>query len=216
MASRSNEIGLDSLVSVDVASWFRNKLQISVPVLKIMSNEPMEALVDYAVEQMSKDMLPGLEQEDRIAHAKELKGDETEELSSTASDGERNGGSGLIDWEAESRPPADVPSILPSPDASLSPVRTPPRVIVLTGVTGHLGRHLLGHLLSRTEVTKVICLAVRRPSSRLQAGELPQDDAGSIDKTQLSRLEFNVSLRSQRSQGTFTGLEGPQIAIPIL
>lgn len=181
MASRSNEIGLDSLVSVDVASWFRNKLQISVPVLKIMSNEPMAALVDYAVEQMSKDMLSGLEQEDGIAHAKELKGDETEELSWTASDGERNGGSGLIDWEAESRPPADVPSLLRSPDASLSPpVRTPPRVIVLTGVTGLLGRHLLDHLLSRIEVTKVICLAVRRLSSRLQTGELPQDDAGRI------------------------------------
>lgn len=38
----------------------------------------------------------------------------------------------------------------------------PAGVVLLTGVTGLLGRHLLSYLLANTAVKKIICPAVRR------------------------------------------------------
>ncbi|KUI60190.1 Polyketide synthase-nonribosomal peptide synthetase [Cytospora mali] len=56
MASRSNEIGLDSLVSVDIRSWFLKSLGVSVPVLQIMGSDTMSNLVQHAVEAIPADM----------------------------------------------------------------------------------------------------------------------------------------------------------------
>lgn len=180
MASRGSEIGLDSLVSVDVASWFRKKLQVSVPVLKIMSNEPMAALVEYAVEQIPKEMLPSLDTESDTPPVLGPNGHQKGDTAMTTSSDERSSDeAGLIDWEAESRLPTDIVACLMSSEALPLPNKRP-RVIVLTGATGLLGRHLLAHLQSHAEVTKIICLAVRRLSARLQAGELPRDDSGRI------------------------------------
>lgn len=45
MLMRPHEIGLDSLVSVDIRSWFLKNFLVSIPVLKIMGNDTMEMLV---------------------------------------------------------------------------------------------------------------------------------------------------------------------------
>lgn len=177
MASRSNEIGLDSLVSVDVASWFRKKLQIGIPVLRIMSNESLEALVEYAAGQVPVSLLPGLIHENGVVTHEYTNGVEAESMN-TSQDRSFHANGTVIDWDAESRPPADIGFILKSSLSPRSfPASRPPRVIVLTGVTGLLGRHLLRHLLSQPAVQKVICLAVRRLPSRLASGELPQSDS---------------------------------------
>lgn len=53
--------------------------------------------------------------------------------------------------------------VLPGPPANLPSV--PPRVVVLTGATGFLGRHLvLRALLDEEHVDKVVCIAVRNRS----------------------------------------------------
>ncbi|KAH7324402.1 polyketide synthase PksF [Stachybotrys elegans] len=61
MGMRSSEIGLDSLVSVDIRGWFLKNFKVGIPVLKIMGNEAMSSLVQHAAESMSAELLPGLE-----------------------------------------------------------------------------------------------------------------------------------------------------------
>ncbi|KAK3689258.1 putative polyketide synthase [Podospora appendiculata] len=60
MASRSSEIGLDSLVSVNIRTWFLQTLQVGIPVLKIMGNGTMENLVWLAVETVPPELVPQL------------------------------------------------------------------------------------------------------------------------------------------------------------
>lgn len=177
MASRSNEIGLDSLVSVDLASWFRKKLQVGIPVLRIMSNESLESLVEYAAGQVPADLLPGLAHENGVVNHEQTNGVEAKSMNQSEDRGVHANGT-VIDWEAEARPPADIGFLLKSsPSHGSVPVARTPRVIVLTGVTGLLGRHLLRHLLSHSAVQRVICLAVRNLASRLASGELSQSDS---------------------------------------
>lgn len=79
--------------------------------------------------------------------------------------------SSIFDWDAESRPPTDIADTVSALDSPV--VAKTPRVIVLTGISGLLGHHLLDYLLSHTTVEKVICLAVRQLATRLQTTELP-------------------------------------------
>lgn len=177
MASRSNEIGLDSLVSVDLASWFRKQLQVGIPVLRIMSNESLEALIEYAAGQIPAGLLPGLVHENGVVNHEHTNGVEAKSTDSSEYPGFHANGT-VIDWDAEARPPADIGILLnSSPSLGSTPAARPPRVIVLTGVTGLLGRHLLHHLLSHPDVQKVICLAVRSLPSRLASGELSQSNS---------------------------------------
>ncbi|RYP43239.1 hypothetical protein DL770_011775 [Monosporascus sp. CRB-9-2] len=60
MASHSNEIGLDSLVSVNIRSWFLKHLQVGIPVLRVMSSGTMGSIVQLAVEAMPPELVPQL------------------------------------------------------------------------------------------------------------------------------------------------------------
>lgn len=60
MSMRSNDIGLDSLISVDIRSWFLKDLRVVVPVLKIMSNDAIANLAEYAVENVPTELVPQL------------------------------------------------------------------------------------------------------------------------------------------------------------
>ncbi|KAI1073512.1 putative polyketide synthase [Whalleya microplaca] len=188
MSSRSNEIGLDSLVAVDIRSWFLKYLQVNIPVLRIMGNNTMASLVQLAVEGLPSELAPiiqnnneasgGLEDQSIIDSSSEKPPGElspSKDISSMLATplGTSGPADSLIDWRSESRPPADMAEVIPDP--SLNQVHFPPRVIVLTGSTGLLGHHLLSHILSQPTVEKIICLAVRSLASRLQQGRLPED-----------------------------------------
>ena len=198
MNSTSKEIGLDSLVSVDIRSWFLKKLNVNIPVLKIMSIDLMSGLVDYAVENLARDLVPLLPSSDSadsggsgatsptIGSSNILTphistgattpvrmpehGDDKQEISTSDS---RKIKTGEVDWAAETTPPADFADI--KSDASPTPVN-PPNVIVLTGVSGLLGHNLLDYLLEHTTAQKIICIAVRNLSARRKRGEIKQDD----------------------------------------
>ncbi|ORY02745.1 putative polyketide synthase [Clohesyomyces aquaticus] len=195
LAARSAEIGLDSLVSVDIRSWFLKNVQVSVPVLKIMGDDTMANIVQYAVDNVPGELTPltsGSEAgEDSSADASAtedgssvegwpgLKRSEIPTAATTplpervsSSDGGilKLAADGCIDWEQEARPAADL-AALPR-IANPAPVN-PPNVIVLTGASGLLGHHLLNYLLDRTSATKVHCLAVRHLASKLAKNELP-------------------------------------------
>ncbi|KAI3329699.1 male sterility protein-domain-containing protein [Ustulina deusta] len=64
----------------------------------------------------------------------------------------------VIDWEAETRPPGMFPRVS-SPH--FPDIQVPPKVIVLTGATGYLGRALLHALIEEAHIEKIYCIGIR-------------------------------------------------------
>ncbi|RDW68927.1 Polyketide synthase [Aspergillus mulundensis] len=60
MAVRSRDIGLDSLISVDIRSWFLKNFEVSIPVLKIMGNDTMAELAELVATQLPPALIPEL------------------------------------------------------------------------------------------------------------------------------------------------------------
>lgn len=200
MASHSNELGFDSLVSVDIRSWFLKHLQVNVPVLKIMDNDIMLNLVNYAVENLPVEMIPLVDMGDHRANSRtsieartpgsEASTESEAKISITLQQKIENDEPERIDWNIESMPP---PCWTDIPISSNSPPCTPPNVIVLTGVSGLLGHHLLEHLLKHTSVRTIHCLAVRRLDTRLQEKELLIDPRVKYHSGELSEPLLGLS-----------------------
>ncbi|KAI0199877.1 putative polyketide synthase [Astrocystis sublimbata] len=222
MMSRSAHLGVDSLVSVDIRSWFLKSMQVNVPVLKIMGSETMASLAVYAAQHIPHSMVPLLERSlshenmvdllvdgetsgsqyadsskahQETAHSGIITSDvEPLKLINTLNGVSRAG----IDWEAEAIPPttwADLPPI------STNPPSHPPRVLILTGVSGLLGHHLLQYILDHTSIRMIHCLAVRRLSSRLDNGELPTDARVKYHGGNLA--DHNLGLDDQEANAIF-------------
>ncbi|KAI1172506.1 putative polyketide synthase [Nemania sp. FL0916] len=168
MASRSSHLGIDSLISVDIRSWFLKAMQVNVPVLRVMGNDKMENIADYAVRHVPTHIIPLIHKRvDGENINEETEGNRYWNLPETTVS--NNTSHSCIDWEIETAPSMDCTATSPVLAKQLS---HPPRVIVLTGATGLLGHHLLEHLLKYTSVELVHCLAIRRLSTRLQKEEL--------------------------------------------
>lgn len=60
MAKRSNELGLDSLVSVGIRDWFLRTFQVSIAVLKIIGNNTMASLAEDAAGLVPGELTPQL------------------------------------------------------------------------------------------------------------------------------------------------------------
>ncbi|KAK3309308.1 polyketide synthase [Chaetomium strumarium] len=195
MNMRSIDLGLDSLISVDIRSWFLKNLQVSIPVLKIMANDAqMSELVEAAVEGIPAELIPEVRADAKGDDSGSETNSNTNAAATPSSGTSLNGqvpepdtaatspGSATppakgvipgIDWEAEARPPPDSLS-RPAVDGPNFKAPNPtPRVVVLTGCTGLLGHHLLETLAAEPSIEKVICIAVRQLADRLAKGELP-------------------------------------------
>ena len=187
MDSRSNDIGLDSLVSVDIRSWFLKNLQVNIPILKIIGYETMTNLVQFSVENIPAELLPKVgadEAEDFTSDSSHKDTADSSRISTMPTTPSRSQSPtsqtysithvedindiSAIDWDAESRPLSDLASIPHVLDAPPSAI---PNVIVLTGVSGLLGHNLLDYLLEKTKA-KIVCIAARNLASRLQKKEL--------------------------------------------
>ena len=177
---RGVELGLDSLISVDIRAWFLKNFQVSIPVLKIMGNDvQMASLAELAAEDIPAELVP-LTRGDETATAKTTatssRLDTPTDFSSgtpattpersASQDGDALGDK--IDWDAESCPPESitktVSNILPN---------AKPSIILLTGVSGLLGHHLLNSLMEQPSIRKIICVAVRQLEERLKTRQLP-------------------------------------------
>lgn len=209
MGTRSSDLGLDSLISVDIRSWFLKNFEVSVPVLKIMGNDTMTDLAELVAGQVPPNLLPATSDGEassneaaspKKAPSKPTPASEEKSISETSSSADdsladtstessagstesstpirrafqvANGakkGPGQIDWDAEIALPEAAKIATDQAPAAR------PRTIVLTGVSGLLGRHLLSQLLQDSSVVKIICPAVRRLKERLQAKELIEDN----------------------------------------
>lgn len=60
MAKRSNDLGLDSLVSVGIRDWFLKNFEVSIAVLKIIGNNTMASLAEDAAALIPPELTPRL------------------------------------------------------------------------------------------------------------------------------------------------------------
>lgn len=74
--------------------------------------------------------------------------------------------SNLIDWDSEIQPSSDL-SQMDLPPSKTTQLAGQPKVIVLTGATGFVGKAILRHLLEDDNIKEVHCIAVRQSSNRL-------------------------------------------------
>lgn len=227
MAMRSRDVGLDSLISVDIRSWFLKNFEVSVPVLKIMGNDTMAELADLVAAQISPSLLPGLVIDEALTSNEEVpvmngtsqpiaavvaQNDDASSSIISSPDGTFAEPSGAsirvsapasrepqvmngtlrkgpvqIDWNAEIALPEAAKVV-----TNMVPAARP-RVIVLTGASGLLGRHLLLRLLQDPSVVEIICIAVRRLDERLRSRELPEDGRIQYFEGDLEELRLGLS-----------------------
>ena len=170
MEMRSSEIGLDSLVSVDIRNWLTKTLAVNIPVLVIMASDTsMSSLVQMAVDKLPPDLVPQmplevpLESIQRSASSPTSAGLSDIKTTSTTEATTLEIDQDFIDWDMETLPP-DGCSTAADDSTQLQVPSTPPQTIVLTGATGLLGRHLLHHILQTTPpTTRILCIASRQP-----------------------------------------------------
>ncbi|KAB8233744.1 uncharacterized protein BDW43DRAFT_310755 [Aspergillus alliaceus] len=58
------ELGIDSLVAVDMRVWFTKELDLDMPVLKLLGGATVAAMVEDTMERMSPDLIPNVAQKD--------------------------------------------------------------------------------------------------------------------------------------------------------
>ncbi|EME79755.1 uncharacterized protein MYCFIDRAFT_190533 [Pseudocercospora fijiensis CIRAD86] len=205
MLSSSNALGLDSLIAVDIRSWILKTFNVSIPVLQIMSADTrISDLVTSTMQELPASMTPSLhpDQDRKPSQASAVGSDTPSEssehssrpsVSTAASDWSssvRKEEPIVFDWDYEARAPEEIVAYL---DAT--PPRKKPEVILLTGVTGLLGHHLLGTLLASDSVRQIICIAVRRLSDRLGTAstQLPTDGRIEYHEGDLALPNFGLA-----------------------
>jgi hypothetical protein len=55
------DLGIDSLIGVDMRSWFLRELGVDVPVMKILGGDSMSDLVDFVFENLPQELLSRLD-----------------------------------------------------------------------------------------------------------------------------------------------------------
>jgi len=60
LALRTDNIGIDSLVAVEIRTWFLKSLQVNIPVLKILGGASIGEIVQQATSQLAKELTPKL------------------------------------------------------------------------------------------------------------------------------------------------------------
>lgn len=56
----ADELGIDSLVAVEVRSWFLRETLVDMPVLKILGGASVGNMLDYALEKLPRELTPSL------------------------------------------------------------------------------------------------------------------------------------------------------------
>ena len=58
LSSRTDELGIDSLIAVEIRSWFLKNLEINVPVLKILGGTTVYELLQFALQELPDELVP--------------------------------------------------------------------------------------------------------------------------------------------------------------
>lgn len=58
MASGLDDLGVDSLIAVEIRSWFGKEIETEIPVFKVLSGGSVAQLLEYAIENMPPKLVP--------------------------------------------------------------------------------------------------------------------------------------------------------------
>jgi hybrid polyketide synthase / nonribosomal peptide synthetase ACE1 len=72
IATRLDEMGMDSLLAVEIRGWFMKTLQVNIPILKILSGVPISNLIDMAADTIPERLTPSLTAVSTGSHAEVL------------------------------------------------------------------------------------------------------------------------------------------------
>jgi len=61
--SGAEELGIDSLVAVEIRSWFLNELDVDIPVLKILGAAQVTDMVELAIQKLPAELTPDVRKE---------------------------------------------------------------------------------------------------------------------------------------------------------
>lgn len=167
-------LGVDSLVAVQIRSWFLKEVGVEIPVLKILAD-------NSSFTQLCKDALAGRR---RPATTNGVNGEEQGQNGDKRQNGVHleTATETDIDWDVEIESLlAEVEGLIPS-DLNVNgrndknglanghadewkKRHSSGTVVVLTGATGFLGGHMLDKLVCDDRVREVHCLAIRPDSS---------------------------------------------------
>ncbi|MCJ1477282.1 hypothetical protein MMC13_005953 [Lambiella insularis] len=82
---RTDEMGIDSLIAVEIRTWFLKNLEVNMPVLKILGGASIGELLDHAVEHLPPKLTPNLNDDPAIAERREVPvGQHTSETTSVS------------------------------------------------------------------------------------------------------------------------------------
>lgn len=73
MRMRSNEMGMDSLIAVDLRSWFLKNLLVSIPVLEILGGISVSELVEQALAKIPAEFIPNVTSDGNVAQLLSVK-----------------------------------------------------------------------------------------------------------------------------------------------
>ena len=136
-------LGIDSLVAVEIRSWFLKELGFDMPVLKIIGDTSLTALCkDVAGSLKGQTATQTVDDTDRAPVIAPVR----------------------VDWAAEV---ASLCTDLPSAIEAQNNRRLSDKLsIVITGATGFLGKHIIQRLIEHESVGEIHCIAIRRDSQR--------------------------------------------------
>lgn len=117
------ELGIDSLVAVDMRFWFTRELDLDLPVLKLLGGATVEDMVEDAVARLSPALIPNV----KDAPKPTAETTETEQAAESAANNEAEDNSSAQD-ESEDGKSHDA-SESESPTATSSTGTTPPQSI---------------------------------------------------------------------------------------
>lgn len=60
LGSRADELGVDSLVSVDFRTWFSKEMSVEMPILKLLGGSTVQELISFALEKLPPALTPSL------------------------------------------------------------------------------------------------------------------------------------------------------------
>jgi hybrid polyketide synthase/nonribosomal peptide synthetase ACE1 len=90
------ELGIDSLVAVDMRSWFHNELSVDMPVLKILGGATVAAMVDDCFTRLPRDLIPKFKEEKTEEKKEEKTGETAKAETSDQSEGASSESSSVV------------------------------------------------------------------------------------------------------------------------
>ncbi|KAH8896247.1 PKS-NRPS hybrid [Thozetella sp. PMI_491] len=63
LAAAPEDLGADSLVTVELRNWFAGELRVDVPILKLLGGNTVEELVEFAIANLSAELIPNMDPE---------------------------------------------------------------------------------------------------------------------------------------------------------